>query len=69
MLSNPKVGTLVVIWYARKPGWARVTPLHGKTGIVVEPGRGKPRNHLVRLLGRFDYGRRVIVPAGNLRRY
>ncbi len=65
MLSNPAEGNLVVIWYAKKPGWARVTPLHGKVGVVVLPGKGRPRNHLVKLTA----GRRVLVPAGNLRRY
>jgi len=41
----------------------RILTPHGQTGEAVTPGRGKPRNHLIRL----DCGRRVIVPAGNVR--
>jgi hypothetical protein len=35
---------------------------HGKKGTVEIGGRGKPRNHLVRL----DSGERIIVPCGHL---
>lgn len=62
MLSSPRPGTRVVIHYAAAR--AAGMPLHGRTGVVVAPGRGRPRNHLVRL----DGGPLVVVPAGNLRR-
>ena len=64
MLANPKPGTRVVLWYARRPGFEHLTPWHGCTGVVVHAGRGRPRNHTVRL----DNGRMVGVPAGNLRK-
>jgi hypothetical protein len=37
-------------------------PHHGKTGTVLMPGKGKPRNHLIDIRGI-----RVAVPCGNLR--
>lgn len=60
MISNPKTGDLVQLWYKN-----RTLPHHGKTGRVLKPGRKRPRNHLVLLDGS---GESVIVPAGNLRR-
>lgn len=59
MLSSPKAGQRVRLHYAAR--WRPFTP-HGETGTVETAGRGRPRNHLVRL----DDGRRLIVPAGNL---
>jgi hypothetical protein len=38
-----------------------VCPLHGKAGVVVKRGTGRPRNHLVRIDG-TDY----VMPCGNL---
>lgn len=64
MLTNPRTGTVVQLWYARRPGWERVVLYHGWVGVVAAAGRGRPRNHLVE----FDDGIRVVVPAGNLRR-
>ena len=69
MLSSPKTGDRVQVWYATKPRRrgavvpAEVMPHHGKCGLVEIAGRGRPRNHMVLL----DDGDRVIVPAGNLR--
>ena len=63
MLTNPRPGTPVILWYARKPGSDRIAPHHGKTGVVIAAGQGRPRNHMVLL----DSGP-VVVPAGNLRK-
>jgi hypothetical protein len=61
MLSNPKLGNAVQVWYA--PVLRDALPLHGQTGVVTVRSRGRPRNHGVRIDGR-DY----VVPAGNLRK-
>lgn len=60
MLTNPRPGQRVRLHYAaaKRPYF----PYHGRTGAVVVGGRGKPRNHLVRL----DGGPLVVVPGGNL---
>lgn len=60
MLSNPRVGDRVRVHYRKRVG--NFMPWHGRTGVVVVPGRAKPRNHLVRI----DAGPLVVVPAGNL---
>lgn len=62
MVSNPKPGDRVQLWYAaaRRP----IAPHHGHLATVVTAAKGRgPRNHLVRT----DAGELVIVPAGNLR--
>ncbi len=61
MVSNPKSGTRVRINYRKK--LREVMPFHGRTGTVEIPGRGKPRNHGVRL---DQCNTMVVVPAGNL---
>ncbi len=60
MLTNPRVGSAVQIWY--REALRGFMPLHGVTGIVIVPGRGRPRNHLVRIDEAL-----IIVPCGNLR--
>jgi hypothetical protein len=62
VLSSPKPGTRVVLHYAAAR--RAIAPYHGRTGTVVTPGKGRPRNHLVCLDGD---GAMVIVPAGNVR--
>lgn len=59
MISHPKIGTTVKVWYAAKARHAR--PLHGKTGTVVIASKRKPRNHGI-LIDDVMY----VVPAGNL---
>jgi hypothetical protein len=59
MMSSPKPGHRVRVHY-RKDLSANM-PLHGKTGVVVTRGTGRPRNHLIEV-----GGRRYVVPAGNL---
>ena len=66
MISNPKQGQKVFLWYAeKKRPWA---PYHGKRAVVVLPGNGKPKNHLVKICdilpSRGD--RLVAAPSGNL---
>ena len=60
MLSNPKLGQRVQVWYAarRRP----VMHLHGKIGTVEIVSHKRPRNHGVRIDGTL-----WVVPAGNLR--
>lgn len=61
MVSNPRPGQRVQLWYAAK---ARAAfPLHARPGRVEVVGKARPRNHGVRL----DGGPLVVVPAGNLR--
>lgn len=60
MLVNPKPGQRVRLVYAAAK--RAFHGLHGERGAVEVAGRGKPRNHLVKL----DSGRRVVVPCGNL---
>lgn len=59
MISNPRVGQRVRLHYAK-----RAIPhfFHGRRGMVVVAGKGKPRNHLVKLDGSIL----VVVPCGNL---
>jgi hypothetical protein len=60
VITNPRRGQRVRLHYAKRSwGWA---VFQGRTGTVSVPGRGKPRNHLVRL----DDGPDVVVPCGNL---
>lgn len=62
MLTNPRPGTRCQIHYART--YAGQMPYHGAVGRIVLASQAKRgRNHLVEL----DDGRRVSVPAGNLR--
>lgn len=61
MLSNPKIGQRVVLHYREQ--LRGVVLWHGKRGVVIERGTGKPRNHLVQLTD----GTRLVVPAGNLK--
>jgi hypothetical protein len=59
MICNPQIGQRVRVHYAER--WRRVCRLHGKTGVVVKRGIGRPRNHAVRI------GSTVFVfPCGNL---
>lgn len=60
MISNPKPGQQVQLWYAKKA--AHLWPLHGRIGVVRIVGKGKPRNHGIEIDGQT-----VIVPCGNLR--
>ncbi len=60
MLSSPRVGQLVELRYC--PALRALTGLHGCLATVVIVGRGRPRNHGVRLLN----GRLVSVSAGNI---
>jgi hypothetical protein len=62
MISSPKVGQRVQVWYRKE--WAAFMPWHGKLGTVVVASRGKPRNHGVFIPG---FATIVVVPAGNLR--
>jgi hypothetical protein len=59
LISHPRLGQRVQVWYA-----ARHLPLphHGAVGVVEIAGKGRPRNHGVRIGGVL-----VVVPAGNLR--
>lgn len=62
MMSNPRKGQTVQLWYG--PRWRPHCPYHGAIGVVVRIGRGPgPRNHGIRVGGRF-----VVVPCGNLRK-
>jgi len=60
MLANPKLGQKVQIWYARY--YRHFMPLHGLTGIIVEVGKRKPRNHGIDINGMV-----YVIPCGNLR--
>lgn len=60
MIASPKLGQLVRIWY--RPS-NRHLPYHDKIGHVMVSGRGKPRNHLIGVIGGPD----VVVPCGNLK--
>ena len=59
MISNPKPGQVVQVWYGR--GWRRL-PLHGRQGVVRIAGNGKPRNHGVEIGGQM-----YVVNGGHLR--
>lgn len=60
MLSNPRVGQTVQVWYAARR--RSVMHLHGKIGRVEIVSRKRPRNHGMRVDGIL-----WVVPAGNLR--
>lgn len=57
VLSNPRLLQPVRLHYKN-----RAMPHHGKCGVVVIVGKGRPRNHGVQL----EDGTRTVVPAGNL---
>lgn len=59
MLLSPRVGEMVRVWYRRSLRGLML--YHGRVGRVLVSGRGKPRNHLVRIGGEG-----VVVPCGNL---
>ena len=59
MLSSPKHGQRVRIHY--RASMAGKMPLHGKVGVVVVSGCGRPRNHGIEIEGRIQ-----VVPAGNI---
>ena len=59
MMLNPRLGQQVQIKYRKKT--CHHFPVHGKTGVIVTVGKGKPRNHLVDVDGEL-----YIVPCGNL---
>mgnify|MGYP003623261806 CR=1 FL=1 len=61
MLLNPAVGSEARIWYGK--AFRRFMPFHGRRCVIVHSGRGRPRNHAVRLAD----GVVVVVPCGNLR--
>jgi hypothetical protein len=61
MIASPTIGQLVQVWY--RDGMRDVMPHHGRVGPVTVVGRGKPRNHGVKIDGQT-----VIVPCGNLRK-
>jgi hypothetical protein len=63
MLTNPRPGTPCRIHYART--YAHMMPHQGAFARVILASQAKAgRNHLVEL----SCGRRVTVPAGNLRK-
>ena len=63
MLVHPKAGQRVELRY--RPSMREWGGLHGARGTVEIVAKGPgPRNHQVLL----DYGRRVAVPCGNLRK-
>lgn len=63
MISNPKIGRVVQVWYAEPR--ASGMPHHGRVGIVTVASKArKCRNHQVRFGGPDDA---AAVPAGNLR--
>jgi hypothetical protein len=59
MLVNPRPGDRVQLRY--RASLRSLCP-HGATGTIVVAGKGKPRNHLVRL----DDGRELMVPCGHI---
>jgi hypothetical protein len=62
MISYPKLGQVVQLWYG--PKCRPFAPHHGRVGPVVIRAAGRTqRNHGVEVDGRL-----VIVPAGNLRK-
>jgi len=61
MLTAPKIGQRVMIWY--RAGLREVMPLHGRTGTVVMRSTGKPRNHGIEIDGQV-----YVVPCGNVRK-
>lgn len=69
MISHPKIGTVVMVWYAAKARHAR--PLHGKTGTVIIASKGRPRNHGILIGGAMSVTQMIIkrefYPAWNLR--
>lgn len=56
MLANPKPGQKVQINYKDK-----TMPLQGKKGEVQIVGKGKPRNHGIKIDGTL-----YVIPCGNL---
>jgi hypothetical protein len=60
VISNPRPGQRVRVWY--RASLRPYVRYHGREGLVVTPGRGRPRNHTVRVGEDL-----VIIPAGNLR--
>ena len=64
VLTNPKPGRVVRIHYGPKYRDLVEPDLQDRIATVVIPGRGRPRNHLVRL--NTMRHRLVVVPAGNL---
>jgi len=60
MISNPRQGDTVQVWY--REGLRHAMPLHGRVGTVVHASRGKPRNHGIRIGGKV-----YVVPCGHLR--
>lgn len=56
MIIAPRKGQAVIAWYKN-----RDMPFHAKTGTVIISGRGKPRNHLIKI------GEKLIcIPCGNI---
>lgn len=62
-MSNPRVGDRCRIRYRK--GLRTFMPHHDKLGVIEIVGRGRPRNHGVRLQWS---GILTVVPAGNLQR-
>lgn len=62
MISNPKLGQQVQVWYAKR--YAHTMPLHAKVGTVVVVCKARRcRNHGVAIDGVM-----YAVPCGNLRK-
>ena len=61
MLSSPRLGQRVQVWYAAR--YRDVMPWHGRIGAVTARGTGRPRSHGVMIDNTL-----VVVPAGNLRK-
>ena len=61
MIVNPRYGHVVQVWY--RASVRDIMPLHGKLGGVEIVGRGRPRNHGVKIDGRG-----YVIPCGNLRK-
>jgi hypothetical protein len=60
VVSNPKPGQRVQVWYRK--GLRDYMPHHGRLGTVAVVSKGRPRNHGVLIDGRM-----VVIPCGNLR--
>lgn len=63
MMSNPQPGQRCRVRYGK--GRRVFMPHHDKLGVIEIVGRGKPRNHGVRLQWS---GLLVVIPAGHLMR-
>ena len=60
MILNPIPGQRIQVWYRKSN---QHLPYHAKSGVVLTPSKGKPRNHLIAVKGQP-----VVVPCGNIRK-